>query len=58
LDLQKLSSYNKGKKGLAKERDELRLYMNNQIDPNRLYFKPDNIIVFQKFQTEDLTNLY
>ena len=44
---------------LAKQpRDEFRLYMNNQIDPNRSYFKPNDIIVFQKFQTEDLTNLY
>jgi hypothetical protein len=39
-------------------RDEFRLYLNTKIDPERAFFKPDDIIVFEKLQTEDLTNLY
>lgn len=29
-------------------RDEFRLYLNRDLDPERSYFKPDDIIVFQK----------
>jgi len=39
-------------------RDEFRLYMNTKIDPERSFFKPEDIIVFEKIQTEDLNNLY
>ena len=39
-------------------RDEFRLYLNNKIDPNRSFFIPNDIIVFERIQTEDLTNLY
>lgn len=39
-------------------RDEFRLYLNTKIDPERAFFKPDDIVVFEKIQTEDLTNLY
>ncbi len=39
-------------------RDEFRLYLNTNIDPNRSYFKPDDIVVFEKITTESLTNLY
>ncbi len=38
-------------------RDELRLYLNTKIDPDR-FFKPNDIIVFEKIQTEDLIDLY
>ena len=39
-------------------RDEFRLYLNTKIDPERSFFKPDDIVVFEKIKTEDLTNLY
>lgn len=34
-------------------RDEFRLYLNKDIDPERNYFKPEDIVVFQK---EDIEN--
>jgi len=39
-------------------RDEFRLYLNTKIDPERSFFKPNDIVVFEKIQTDDLTNLY
>ena len=39
-------------------RDEFRLYLNSKIDPERSFYKPDDIVVFKKIQTKDLTSLY
>lgn len=39
-------------------RDEYRLYMNSGIDPERKYFRPDDIVVFTKHQTEELIPIY
>ena len=33
-------------------RDEFRLYLNRDLDPNRNYFKPDDIVLFQKEDVE------
>lgn len=39
-------------------RNEYRLYINSDLDPTRSYFKPDDIIVFNKIQTEDNVSIY
>ena len=39
-------------------RDEFRLYLNTKIDPERSFFKPSDIIVFEKIKTDELVNLY
>jgi hypothetical protein len=39
-------------------RNEYRLYINSDLDPTRSYFKPDDIIVFNKIETEDNVSIY
>lgn len=39
-------------------RDEYRLYMNQKIDDNRSFFQPNDIIIFEKIETEELVNMY
>ena len=44
---------------LAKSpRNEYRLYINSDLDPTLSYFKPDDIIVFNKIETEDNVSIY
>ncbi|MCK5028143.1 MAG: HNH endonuclease [Bacteroidales bacterium] len=44
---------------LAKSpRNEYRLYLNSKIDPNRSYFKPDDIVVFSKYEGEESISTY
>lgn len=39
-------------------RNEFRLYMNNGIDPKRRYFQPNDIVVFQRIETDELIPIY
>lgn len=39
-------------------RNEYRLYINSDLDSTRSYFKPDDIIVFNKIETEDNVSIY
>jgi len=39
-------------------RNEYRLYINSDLDPTRSYFNPDDIIVFNKIETEDNVSIY
>lgn len=39
-------------------RNEYRLYLNNKIDPNRSYFKPNDIVVFSKYYVEEKISIY
>jgi hypothetical protein len=39
-------------------RNEYRLYINSDLDPTRSYFKPGDIIVFNKIETEDNVSIY
>lgn len=39
-------------------RDEYRLYLNKDLDPDRNYFKVDDIIVFEKIETETPIPIY
>jgi hypothetical protein len=39
-------------------RDEFRLYLNKYIDPNRSYFQPNDIVVFEKYKSEDSLPIY
>lgn len=39
-------------------RNEYRLYVNSNIDPTQTYFKPKDIIVFNKIETEDKVPIY
>lgn len=39
-------------------RNEYRLYLNSKIDQNRAYFKPDDIVVFNKIESEENIAFY
>jgi hypothetical protein len=39
-------------------RDEYRLYLNRALDPDRKYYQPDDIIVFEKVETEGVIPQY
>jgi len=39
-------------------RNEYRIYLNNKLDPNRDYFQVNDIIVFQRIETESLMPIY
>lgn len=39
-------------------RNEYRLYLNSKIDPKRSYFKPNDIVVFNKIEAEQNISLY
>lgn len=39
-------------------RDEYRIYLNNNLDPDRDYFQVNDIIVFQRIETESLMPIY
>jgi len=39
-------------------RDEYRLYLNHNLDPNRDYFKLDDIVVFEKVETKGVMPIY
>ena len=39
-------------------RNEYRLYLNSDLDPNHSYFQPDDIVVFSKIETEELVSVY
>lgn len=44
---------------LAKSpRNEYRLYLNSKIDPERAYFKPDDIVVFNKIEVGENIAIY
>ena len=44
---------------LAKSpRNEYRFYLNSKIDPKRAYFKPDDIVVFNKIEAEQNVAFY
>ncbi|PCH75717.1 MAG: HNH endonuclease [Flavobacteriaceae bacterium] len=50
---------NKYHGSLAKSpRNEYRLYLNSKIDRKRAYFKPDDIVVFTKIETEQNIAIY
>lgn len=48
--------YHNDKKSADGSRDEYRLYLNNAIDPERDYFKPDDIVVFVKVWVTDISS--
>lgn len=39
-------------------RNEYRLYLNRVLDPDRSYFHPDNIVVFEKIETQGVIPQY
>ena len=39
-------------------RDEYRLYLNRALDPDRSYFRPDDIVVFEKIETQGVIPQY
>jgi predicted restriction endonuclease len=39
-------------------RDEYRLYLNRELDPERQYYQPDDILVFEKIETEGVIPQY
>lgn len=39
-------------------RNEFRIYLNSGIDPKRRYFQPNDIVVFQRIETDELIPIY
>jgi len=39
-------------------RDEYRIYLNRALDPERKYYQPDDIIIFEKIETEGVIPQY
>jgi hypothetical protein len=39
-------------------RDEFRLYLNKELDPNRDYFHPEDIVVFERVETDSIIPVY
>lgn len=39
-------------------RNEYRLYLNNKLDPNRSFFKPNDIVVFSKYLQDENVPVY